>query len=585
MNNTSIDGLRRRSGAKKSQSSATKKTAKKVVVKRTPKTTRKSLEVPDNRKSLKALIDENSALEAEATKVEKKEHQERAAKEFLEEVRDINPTDLADVPKKERKKSKMKKKDRKPKKKHKVLKRVLLILLLLILGGGAFVYFYLNDFVAKITDNGSLLGLIFSDPDTPLQKDDMGRTNIIVIGTEGYSMDDPQYDGGFLTDTMMLLSINQDTGDAKAISLPRDLKAKTCTSTSKLNEVYYCEYSKNKSKDESAIREAEKKAVAKVGEAFTEVLGVDIHYHVHANWAAVVKIVDAIGGVDIVFTTKGQTWEGDETVIETTDKRGLRDINSHRQTYLDLPNGQPLHLDGATALAVARVRNAYGGYGAANGNFSREYFQQRILEAIVKQARKKNITSDLMAVLQIKEAIGDNLRTDFKDSEIKTALKVISSVDLANLQTVSLFSTDDKPAALMTTGTINGISYVLPTAGLGKYDAIKSYIKRKFSAEAFTAENAQIVVMNGTSANGIANKEKTELENRGYIVKNTANAPSDQSNFDGVRVYQKNSNLNLTAEALKKLYNVEVSTEIPESLKNTEADFIVIVGAGFSHSK
>lgn len=589
MNNKSIDGLQRRSvkntGSKitvrHASAAPKKKPATKKIVVSSPKKKR-SLEVPDKKKDLKELIAENDALEAASTR-------EDAVKDFLEEVRDSDPTDLAELPKKEKMKEKPPKKSKKEKikkpKKHKVLKRVLLILLLLILAGGAAVYFYFNDFIAKVTDGGNLLGFLFSDPDTPLKKDDQGRTNIVIFGTEGYNMDDPNYDGGFLTDSMMLLSIDQDSGDAKAVSLPRDLKASyTCTGTGKINEVYFCEYSKNDG-SEASRKEYETRASNKLGEAFTEVLGVDVHYHVHANWAAVIRIVDAIGGIDVVFTSEGQTWEGDETTIETTSKKGLRDVNSHGKVYIDYPNGQVIHLDGAQALGVARVRNAYGGYGASNGNFNREVFQQRILEAIVKKAKSKNLTSDLVAVMQIKDAVGDNLRTDFKDDEIKAVLKVASNVDFTNLETISLYSTDDKPAALMRTGTINGISYVLPTAGVGNYTNIKSYIKRKLSAEAFTSENAQIAVMNGTSAYGIASKEKTELENSGYIVSSTSNAPSDQSGFDGVRVYQKNAKMSQTAEALKKFYNVDIITEIPDSLQSQGADFIVIIGNGFSRNK
>lgn len=594
MSAKSIDGLQRRSTVKKpatkkivvrrvSSVQAKKPAAKKIAVS-SPKRKR-SLEVPDKEKDLKELIAENEALEAETAKVELEAKKDEAVKEFLEEVQDSDPTDLAELPKKEKMKEKppKKKKEKKPKKKHKALRRFLLIFFLLILAGGAAVYLYLNDFVAKVTDGGNLLGFLFSDPDTPLKKDDQGRTNIIIFGTEGWNMDDPNYAGGFLTDSMMLLSVDQDSGDAKAVSLPRDLKAgRTCTSTGKINEVYFCEYQKNDG-SEASRREYEMSASNKLGEAFTEVLGVDVHYHVHANWAAVTRIVDAIGGIDVVFTYEGQTWDGEETTIETTSKKGLRDVNSHGQAYLDYPNGQVVHLDGGQALAVARVRNAYGGYGASNGNFNREVFQQRILEAIVKKAKSKNLTGDLVAVMQIKDAVGDNLRTDFKDDEIKAVLKVASGVDFTNLETISLYSTDDKPAALLRTGMINNISYVIPTAGVGNYANIKSYMKRKLSAEAFTSENAQITVLNGTSAYGVASKEKTELENNGYVVNSTANAPADQSGFDGVRIYQKNDKMSQTAEALKKFYNVDISTEVPESLANTAADFIVIIGNGFSH--
>ena len=580
MSSKSIDGLQRRSESKtttKKTAAVKKKTTPKKITVSAPKKKR-SLELPEKKKDLKELIAENEALEVKQAEAEKATHREDAVKEFLEEVKDVDPTDLAEVPKREQKKEK-RKKMKKEKKKHTV-RKVLIILVLLLIAAGVGVYFYFNDTVAKITDGGSLLGLIFSDPDTPLKQDDNGRTNMIIFGTEGYSMDDPNYDGGFLTDSMMLLSINQETGDAKAVSLPRDLKASfTCTGTGKFNEIYYCEYSKSKN---------EQAAAQKLADAFKEVLGVDVHYKIHANWDAVVKIVDAIGGIDVVFTYKGQGWDGDEVTIETTSKKGLADRNSRGKTYLNYPNGQVVHLNGTQALAVARVRNAYGGWGAANGNFNREVFQQRILEAIIKKAKANNVVSDISAVMQIKSAVGDNLRTDFKDTEIKTALKVASNVDMKNLESISLYSTDDKPRALMTTGMINNISYVLPTAGVGKYTEIHNYMKRKLSSEAFTSENAQITVLNGTNAYGIAGKEKTQLENNGYIVKSTGNAPSGLGGFDGVHIYQKNTKMTLTAEALKKFYKIDGKnntfiTEIPEGLKNTEADFIVIIGNGFSH--
>ena len=565
MSNTSIDGLKRKDNGVK------------VPVKR------KTLEAPLKKRELKVRVQESRKFEP--AKKEVKRTQEQAVKEFFDEVKDINPTDLVEVPEKERKKG-WKKKNKKSKKKHKVLKRVILVIILLILAGGVCAYCYFNDFFAKVTDGGSLLGFLFSDPDTPLQKDENGRTNILIFGTEGFSMDDPQYDGGWLTDSMMFLSVNQETGDAKAVNLPRDLKAvKTCTATGKLNEVYFCEYSKYAKGSAEDKRKGEAEGARKLAAVFEDVLGLKVHYRVHANWGAVTRIVDAIGGVDVVFTYGDQTWDGDETVIKTSSPKGLADNWKNGKYGIQYPNGEVVHLGGWEALGVARVRNAHGGYGAASGNFSREYFQQRILEAIVSTAKKKNITSDIVAVMKIKDAVGDNLRTDFKDNELKTLLKLANTMNIAKLENISLYSTDDKPAPLMTTGMINKISYVFPSAGVGNYNSIRAYIKRKFSAEAFTAENAQITVLNGTSAYGIASKEKTELENRGYIVKSTGNAPSDQAGFDGVRVFQKNSKLTQTAEALKKLFKVDIVTEIPESLKNTEADFIVVVGNGFSHGK
>ena len=586
MSTKSIDGLQWRvSGGDKKAKGQSRATASSVMKRRTTKTTpQRKVGLPDDKAELKTMEKESEKLE-KLHKTKKKraldEEDNSAVKEFLSEVRDVDPTDLTELPEEERKKKKTKKNKKHSKKKRHIVRWIVLAIVLLLVGGGVWVYFYLNDFISSVTDGGNILNVIFSDPDTPLQKDENGRTNILIFGTEGYAMDDPRWDGGYLTDSMMMMSIDQETGDIKTVSLPRDLKARTCTSTSKINEVFWCKYNKVKRNSSAEDkRKYEEEGAMALEQAFEEVFGVQIQYHIHANWAALTQIVDAIGGVDVVFLYGDQTWNGPETTIVTTSKKGLAD---GRPYHIQFPNGQVVHLNGEQALAVARARNAYGGYGASNGNFSREYFQQRVIDAIVKKSR--NVDINLGMAMQVKSAIGDNLRTNFKDTEIKTIINLATKLDFAGVQTISLYDTKDKPRTLLTTGMINGISYVYPSQGVGAYSDIHAYIKRKLSGESFTSEEAKVVVLNGTAVNGIAAKEKEYLEGKGYIVSATANAPSDQSAFDGVKVYQISANKPKTAEALAKLYKVESEVNIPESLASykTTADFIVIIGNGFSH--
>lgn len=601
MSNKSIDGLQRRTTGGRGNASGRSHATTSSVMKRrasVKKTAapRRQLGLNDSSAELKAVIAEGEKLER-LNKIEKEQiieaddefENKAAVKEYLSEVKDVDPTDLVEVSQEEKTKGwSKKKKEKKPKKvkksKKKVIKWIIILVILsLLIGGGAWLYFYLNDFVNQVTDGGNIVNVLFSDPDTPLEKDENGRTNILVFGTEGYMMDDPKWDGGYLTDSMMMLSIDQETGDMKAVSLPRDLKTSTCTSTGKINEVFWCKYLKvtKKSTAEEKHKYEEEGAMA-LEAVFEQVFGVNIQYHVHANWQALVQVVDALGGIDVVFLYGDQTWDGPETTIVTTDKRGLAD--GRRNNYhIQFPNGQVVHLNGEQALGVARARNAYGGYGAGNGNFSREYFQQRIIEALAKKAKSSKL--DLAKVMSIKAAVGDNLRTNFKDTEIKTIVKLGTNLDFSGLQTISLYDTKDKPRALMTTANINGISYVIPTKGVGNYSDIHTYMKRKLSGEAFTSEDAKVVVLNGTAAYGIAANEKTYLEGKGYIISEAANAPSDLGGFDGVKVYQVTANKPKTAEALLKLYDVDLITEIPESLTKYNCDFIVIVGNGFSHGE
>lgn len=556
-------------------------------------------ETEKNPKKTHRLIKAKTSLQEDALQNEEIEHGNKAARKFLAETHDENAISFDEIPAKEKKKSwhkqqkaakKAAKKDARmhEKKKHKKWPIVLLIILLLLGGGGYFLYNYVNTRYKKVAgDDSSILGLIFADEKTPLLADEKGRTNILIFGTEGYDMDDPNYDGGFLTDSMILVSLNQDSGDVKAISLPRDLHYTrgACTGTAKLNEIFWCNYSLNDGTEES-IKTHEKQGQDALASAFEDILGITIQYKVHANWAAVTDVVDALGGIDVVFTYGDEHWDGPETTIEVSDPRGLSDAYGW-EVFYEFPTMQVIHLDGEDALAVARTRNSHGGYGAVQGNFSREYFQQKIIEATVKKARETSFVTDLGAATGLLNAVGDNIRTTFQDSDIKTLMRLAKEININNMDTISTVENYDGRAALMTTGMINGISYVLPYGGDMYFGNIHSFMQERLYAEGFSREMAKVVVLNGTETPGTAANEQVDLEDEGFTVHSIGNAPDDLQNAEKTVVYQLNDSKPETAAKLAEKYSVELSTEVPESLNEYKggsdsdseaADFILIIG-------
>lgn len=541
-----------------------------------------------------------TSLQEDALQSEGLEHGDEAARRFLTEAHDEDATSFDDVPAEEKKKSwhkqqktakKAAKRDAKMhgKKKHKKWPIVLLIILLLLGGGGFYLYNYFNTRYQKVAgDDSSILGLIFADEKTPLQVDERGRTNILIFGTEGYNMVDPEYDGGFLTDSMMLVSLNQESGDVKAISLPRDLHYTkgACTGTAKLNEIFYCNYIQNDGSEES-MKEYEKQGQDALASAFEDILGITIQYKVHVNWAAMIDVINALGGIDVVFTYGSEEWGGPETAIEVTDERGLMETDGST-VFIDFETNTPYHLDGGNALSVARSRNSHGGYGAARGNFSREYFQQKIIEATVKKARETNFVTDLGASTGLINAVGDNIRTTFQDSDIKTLMRLAKEININNMETLSTVENYDGRAALMTTGMVNGISYVLPYGGDMYFGNIHSFIQERLYMEGFSREMAQVVVLNGTETPGTAAEEQLNLEDDGFIVHSIGNAPDDLRNTEKTIVYQLNDTKPETAAKLAERYGVELVIDIPASLSvykgpsddtgSAAADFIVIIG-------
>lgn len=552
-------------------------------------------------KKVRRLFSPKSTLREDALQSEDKlEHGDEAARRFLAAVHDKDATSFDEIPAKEKKKSwhkqqkvakKAAKRDTKmhEKKKRKKWPIVLLIILLLLGGGGFYLYNYFNTRYQKVAgDDSSILGLILADEKTPLQADERGRTNILIFGTEGYNMVDPEYDGGFLTDSMMLVSLNQESGDVKAISLPRDLHYTkgACTGTAKLNEIFYCNYIQNDGSEES-MKEYEKQGQDALASAFEDILGITIQYKVHVNWAAMIDVINALGGIDVVFTYGSEEWGGPETAIEVTDERGLMETDGST-VFIDFETNTPYHLDGGNALSVARSRNSHGGYGAARGNFSREYFQQKIIEATVKKARETNFVTDLGASTGLINAVGDNIRTTFQDGDIKTLMRLAKEININNMETLSTVENYDGRAALMTTGMVNGISYVLPYSGDMYFGNIHSFIQERLYMEGFSREMAQVVVLNGTETPGTAAEEQLNLEDDGFTIHSIGNAPDDLQNTEKTIVYQLNDTKPETAAKLAEKYGVELVTDIPESLSvykdssdytgSTAADFIVIIG-------
>ena len=552
---------------------------------------RRELGMPEKKKKI-GLLRRKKDLDNE----DRLEHGSKAARDFLASAHDIDATDFDEVPAKEKRKSWNKKQkaakkaakyDAKKygkKKKHPVLKFILFLFLVALIGGGIWLYNYTNNFIKDVTDDGDIFSLIFSDDKKPLQQDERGRTNVLVFGTEGYDMNDPNYDGGYLTDSMILLSFDQNSGDVKAVSLPRDLHYGSCTGTGKLNEVFYCSYDTwdlDMSNPDS-VKEHEKAGQDALAEAFEEILGIQVHYKVHVNWAAVIQIIDAIGGVDVVFTYGEEQWTGEETTIEVSDPRGLSDANGW-DVFFEYPTMQVIHLDGGNALAVARTRNSHGGYGAISGNFSREYFQQKIIEAMIKKLKKdkSKYLTNLNAVMDLKNAVGDNMRTTFGADEIKTLMRLANELNTTNIETLSMIENYDGNAAMMTTGMLNGISYVLPTAGDRSWYMIHGFIQERLYASAFSQEKAQIVLLNGTETPGLAATKQENMKYDGFKISEIGNSPDNFGEVPTTIIYQLNSSKPQTAEELKSYFGVDITTEVPESLSeyNTEEnDFIIILG-------
>lgn len=439
------------------------------------------------------------------------------------------------------------KKNTRVKKKSKLKRALIVLLLIVILGGGAAVLWG-NNIIAKLTGGRSgileFIGAMSSN--VKLKTDGKGRTNVLIFGTSGYDMKgtvdgEEEHDGAQLTDSIMLVSLDQETKDLAMVSLPRDLYVgNTCTSTGKVNEVYYCS---NLNGDD------EESGAAALESTIAEIFDVDIQYRVHVDWGALVQVVDSIGGITVTL---------DEDIED--DWTG---------TYVKA--GEPVDLNGERALGLARAR-----HGTEMGDFTRGNSQQKILKAIQDKIVKDGL--DLSEALNLVDAVGDNVRMNFSIEELKTVFNIAKETSLDAMRQVPLIDYAEN-IAYLTTADMNGISYVVPSDGISNYDSIQSYIRKMFASDPAAREDAKIAVLNGSGVYGAALKEQARLSLEGFTIVDVSDAP------DGVYdskyyVYNITDNAPASLKTLAERYSVEVmpADQLPDGAYRDGVDIIIIVG-------
>lgn len=441
--------------------------------------------------------------------------------------------------------------------KRKIIKRAVIVLLILILAGGVFIgirFLMASGNIFK----GNVLGLVQSKE---LKMDADGRTNIVVFGT---SEDDEggNHPGAYLTDSILIVSVDQKNNDAFTYSIPRDLWVDYGTSClsgneGKINVVFQC-YS-NDGQNQVAGAEALMRVLG-------EVIGTEVHYYSHVNYSVVRDAVDAVGGVEVV--------------IESNDPRGILDRNfdwkcNYQCYYVKYPNGPTGIMDGEYALALARARGASGNtYGLERGNFDREIYQQKIGKALLEKALSAGTLTNFGKVTSLIDAFGNNLRTNFETGEIRTLMRLGQDVPLDSIESISLV---DAEPAILTTGNYLGQSIVQPVAGLKDYSGIARYLKETMSNDPVVREKATIGVYNGGAPSGAAAAESEKLRTEfGYNVASVGDAPS--GTYPRYSIYDTTAGQKpATAEKLATQYGVTVKTSTPP-VQTTGIDFVIVLG-------
>ena len=376
------------------------------------------------------------------------------------------------------------------KRKNKTWKKVLLvIIILLLIGIGWFTY-------RTIKNGGGLSGMLATvvghDQNT---KKDLKEIKVLILGIST-DLDSE------LTDTIMVASYNPNTQKANLLSIPRDTftgkNTKRAVSSQKINSLYN-------------INKTPEKTLA----AVNELTGLDIKYYVVVKTEALIKLVDAIGGV---------------TFNVPID---MKYDDTSQDLHIDLKAGEQL-IDGNKAEQLLRFRhnNYQRGVGMTSypseygdNDFGRMRTQRDFIIATLKQTLKP---SNIFKIGQILEIVNKNVETNIELSFIKDYVPYAVEFDTENIKSATL------PGTTPDVKDTNGVSIFVADKTASK-ELIQSMfyedeanenndentVANTTTTNTTTSKEITVELLNGSGDKSKAEKAKKLLENAGYKVKKT----------------------------------------------------------------
>ena len=375
------------------------------------------------------------------------------------------------------------------------------------------------------------------------------RVNILVLG-----IDQRDYEQGpWRTDTMILVSVDPATKSAAMLSIPRDLWVPIPGfQESRINNAHFL--------GDAMSYPGGGPALAK--KTVQQNLGVPVHYYVRFNFSAFEKLVDLIGGIDVM-------------VERTIDDPQYPDENSPGYDPFHIDAGMK-HMDGKTALKYARSR-----HDDPLGDFGRAYRQQQVMLAIRDKVLQINALPTLLPrANEIAVTLGDAVQTDLSVQQVFELAKLGTQIDRSRIksgyidQTVTLpFTTPDNDQVL--------IPLRDEIRKLVRDTLLTSPPMPNASGTALPPEPpASIVVQNGTTQVGLAGQTANALKERGFNVVQYGNTDDNRSDYaqTEITVYTDRT---VAAQALADALQVPQSAITAASTPGGNYDIKVILGADY----
>lgn len=387
------------------------------------------------------------------------------------------------------------------------------------------------------------------------------RINILFLGMGGIG-----HDGPFLTDTIILASFKPSNKKVAMISIPRDLSVYIPDQGwRKINHINSFGELKNRGYGGEFARQI-----------ISDILEVPIHYYVRADFEGFKKLIDDLGGLKIYVEKSFIDYE------YPAENFKFQTVNFEKGWQV---------MDGDTALKFARSRHGTNGEGS---DFARAARQQKILVVLKDKIFSFGTLLNPKNVVSILDAFQENIKTDL---EVWEMIRLAQMGKKISSQEITHHVLDTSPGGLLESTNYEGAYILQPKAG--DFSEIQNLAQNIFeyekkaqtenkveekneSQEKNKAQEGKsaVVILNGTTYNGLAAQNSAKLSKKGFIVNKIANA--DTQNYKRTIIYDLSQEKTNGLDYLETKYSALVSTDEPDWWQkqnfNYPTDFIIILG-------
>ncbi|MCF7860202.1 LCP family protein [Patescibacteria group bacterium] len=423
----------------------------------------------------------------------------------------------------------------------------------------------------------NLVSHLGQSSDNELQGEDRDRVNVLLLGMGGAN-----HDGGYLADTIMLVSLQPSSKKVAMTSIPRDLTVPTADgSWRKVNSIHA-----------NAEAQEDGQGGQMMIETLSSVLDLKIDYYIRIDFDGFIKIIDELGGINV---------DVENTLDDYSYPIRGEEANPDyfaRFEHLHIDAGKQ-HMNGSLALKYARSRHAYGIEGS---DFARAKRQQLILEAVKDKLLSRNNLLKPGMLSRIIAELNRNIKTNL---DVWALLKLWN--DYKDIQREQITNTvlSDGPGGFLIAGRGEDGAYIL-IPQTGNFSKIQEMLKNIFGPDDNTISSnklnepnkntnqapiiqidkidkeIKVAVLNGTWISGLAANTAINIQEYGFKIIETANAPTRE--YDDSVIYDLSYGKELKAlEILQAAADAKLVYDAPswlETYKNSPEppDFILIIG-------